>query len=243
MHDDNALSTTQYHDLRSNGESTEPPDMTPALSNHDPKSDSECTEKTQESKPPESSVPLKRTVYPVFLVLFYSAAAIYSWAIICILTYRPIGGVGYGIDQLNHVGKNLSEWQRFLKMHDPLEWEDPWKGNAFSKHLNEFYNKSEEYLRAARVVQALVSVATVPLTSAVCLQVAVVYTQQKRTSNGPTLRQSMALADKGWTDPILLGNLIFGGWRKYSSALLILSLFVHLLGEFKSSIGFQTSRS
>lgn len=41
----------------------------------------------------------------------------------------------------------------------------------------------------------------------------------------------MALVDKGWTDINLIGRLISGGWKKYSSALLLLGLFVHLLGE------------
>lgn len=221
MHD-NALSTTQSHDLRSNEELTEPHDTTSAPSNHDPGSHSEDAEKTQEVKPPEPSVPLKRTIYPVFLVLVYSTAAIYSWTIICILTYRPIGGVGYGLDQLNHtVGRRPWEWQDYLAG----------RGNALPDYLNKLYHKSEEYFRAARVVQSLVSVVTIPLTSAVCSQAAVVYIQRKRTSNGPTLRQSMALADKGWTDIALIGKLISGKWKKYSTVLLLLGLFVHLLGE------------
>jgi hypothetical protein len=149
----------------------------------------------------------------VFLVLLYSVAALYAWVIICILTHRPIGGVGYGIDQYN---ATLENW---TNDKIPLEW-----------YLDRLFDKSEKYFRAARVVQALVSVVTIPLTSAVCSQAAVVYLQQKRWRNGPTLRQSMALADKGWTDINLISKLILGGWKKYSSALLLFALSVHLLG-------------
>jgi hypothetical protein len=152
----------------------------------------------------------------VVLVLLYSGAALYAWVIICILTHRPINGIGYGIDQLN------SPYPRL--------------GFSISENLNQFFDKSERYLRAARVVQSLVSVVTIPLTSAVCSQAAVVYIQRKRWRNGPTLRQSMALADKGWTDIDLITKLILGGWRKYSSALLLLGLFLHLLGGLISQL-------
>jgi hypothetical protein len=100
------------------------------------------------------------------------------------------------------------------------------------EYLDALFAKSERYLRAARTVQALVSVLTIPLTSAVCSQAAVVYIQRKRGDKRPTLRQSMALADKGWTDLELLKNLIFGGWNKYRSSLLLFAVFLHLLGQF-----------
>jgi hypothetical protein len=42
----------------------------------------------------------------------------------------------------------------------------------------------------------------------------------------------MALVDKGWTDLVLLKNLVFWGWNKYRSSLLLFALFLHLLGKF-----------
>ncbi|KAJ5175919.1 uncharacterized protein N7482_001796 [Penicillium canariense] len=219
MHDDPS-STTQLQDVRCREKLTETPATISAPSTFGPEPHSEedslstqqCTESNHEPKPPKPSVPLRRTVYPVFLVLLYSGAALYAWVIICILTHRPIGGIGYGLDQLN---STLAH---------------PHLGISVPKYLNDFFDKSERYLRAARVVQSLVSVVTIPLTSAVCSQAAVVYTQRKRWRNGPTLRQSMALADKGWTDIDLIRRLILGGWKKYSSTLLLLGLFLHLLG-------------
>ncbi|KAJ5494553.1 hypothetical protein N7463_010640 [Penicillium fimorum] len=157
-----------------------------------------------------NSVPLQRSVYMVFLVLLYGVAAIYAWAIICILTYRPIGGTYYGMDELNEIPEDYS--------YVPTE------------DLAIFFARSEKYLRAARIVQSLVSVVTIPLTSAVCSQAAVVYIQRKRGKNSPTLRQSMALADKGWMDIAMLKKLAFGGWRKHMSSLLLFALLLHLLG-------------
>lgn len=220
MHDDHTSSTSQLQDVRSRERLTETPAITSAPSTSSPESHSEgnslstqqCTESNHEPKPPKPSVPLRRTVYPVFLVLLYSGAALYAWVIICILTHRPIDGTGYGADQ--------------LYSHRPRQH----LGLSLTEDLNQFFDKSERYLRAARVVQSLVSVVTIPLTSAVCSQAAVVYIQRKRWRNGPTLRQSMALADKGWTDIDLIRKLILGGWKKYSSALLLLGLFLHLLG-------------
>ncbi|KAJ5610595.1 hypothetical protein N7510_007314 [Penicillium lagena] len=220
MHDDHTSSTTELQDVRPRERLTNTPATisAPSTSYPEPHSEDDSlsaqqrTESNHEPKQTKPSVPLQRTVYPVFLVLLYSGAALYAWVVICILTHRPIGGVGYGLDQLNSTLANPH-----------LEFTVP-------EYLNKFFNKSERYLRAARVVQSLVSVVTIPLTSAVCSQAAVVYVQRKRWRNGPTLRQSMALADKGWTNIDVIIKLLLGGWKKYSSALLFLGLFLHLLG-------------
>jgi hypothetical protein len=162
-----------------------------------------------------TSVALQRSIYIVFLTFLYGAAALYAWVIICILTDHPIGGTSYGLGELDH-----------LLDHPQLG------SGTVPEYLNELFAKSERYLRAARIVQSLVTVLTIPLTSAVCSQAAVVYLQRKRGTNRPTLRQSMALADKGWTDIKILSNLMLGGWKKYWSSLLILAALLHLLGEF-----------
>ena len=52
------------------------------------------------------------------------------------------------------------------------------------------------------MVQSIASVLTIPLTSAVCSSVVVIYLQHRADARAPnfTLRQMMVLADKGWTD-------------------------------------------
>lgn len=133
-----------------------------------------------ELKPRAPSVPLERSVYIVFLVLLYGAAALYAWVTICILTHRPIGRNTY-----------TPEWEVYDFLIDPNH------KYTVPENLDVFFGRSERYLRAARVAQAVVSVLTIPLTTAVCSQAAVVYVQKKRGDNRPTLRQSMALRDKG----------------------------------------------
>jgi hypothetical protein len=167
------------------------------------------------AKPPERSIPLERSVYPVLLTLLYGGAAVYAWVVICILNHRPIGGESYG----------QAEVDRIFNRTEPT-------GMTIDEGIASFFARSERYLRAARIVQSLVSVVTIPLTSAVCSQAAVVYIQRTRGANRPTLRQTMALADKGWTDIAILTNLFFGGWKRYRSSLLLFALFLHLLGEF-----------
>ncbi|KAJ5666089.1 uncharacterized protein N7477_008537 [Penicillium maclennaniae] len=41
---------------------------------------------------------------------------------------------------------------------------------------------------------------------------------------------SMALADKGWNDPVLITKLIAGGWKRYGSVFLVFALVLNLIG-------------
>lgn len=51
---------------------------------------------------------------------------------------------------------------------------------VFGNAIEQFFHKREKQLRAARVVQALVTAVIVSLTSAIYSQAAVVYIQRKR---------------------------------------------------------------
>ncbi|OBT85064.1 hypothetical protein VE02_07335 [Pseudogymnoascus sp. 03VT05] len=167
---------------------------------------------------PPPSIPLQRSVYIVFLTLLYGAAALYAWVTICILTSRPIGGISYGFDNLE-----------YILQHRDINYTVP-------EYLDAFFARSERYLRVARIVQSLVSVLTIPLTSAVCSQAAVVYIQRRRGGTRLTLRQSMALADRGWTDLGIIGDLMWRGWNRYRSSLLLFALALHFLGGAVSPI-------
>jgi hypothetical protein len=225
MHDHHLSSTTQSQDVQLGESVIETPatisaPSTPGPERHsvdDGSSTGQGTESNDKPKPLAASVPLRRSVYPVLLTLLYGSAAVYAWVIICILNHRPIGGVSYGQAEVTAVLNNPPPNALSITVPEYLDW---------------FFARSEKYLRAARIVQSLVSVATIPLTSAVCSQAAVVYIQRTRGANRPTLRQSMALADKGWTDITILKNLLFGSWNRYRSSLLLFALFLHLLGGF-----------
>jgi hypothetical protein len=146
---------------------------TPGSDRHSVHDDSSSQQVAGSDKPnpPNPSVPLQRSVYTVFLTLLYGAAALYAWVIICILTYRPIGANSYGPSELDRIlsGPHLGT-------------------TTVPEYLGALLAKSESYLRAARTVQSLVSVLTIPLTSAVCSQAAVAYMQRKRGAQRPTLR-------------------------------------------------------
>lgn len=153
---------------------------------------------------------LRRAPHIVILALLYTVVAIFAWAVLCILTHRPIGARSY---------------QPNLGSETELEdYLDSAKGN---------FGTTERLLRASRVCQSLASVLTIPLTSMVCSCAAVAFLQRraKQSWHVPTLRQSTALADKGWNDPVLITKLIAGGWKRYGSVFLVFALVLNLIGE------------
>ena len=93
---------------------------------------------------------------------------------------------------------------------------------------------------AIRVLGAVSAVLTVPLSSAICARAAVVYTQRRRDIKF-RLRETLALADRGWWDPYILTQLFLpNGIGRYGSLFLLFctavctlgmaSLLVHQLG-------------
>lgn len=96
----------------------------------------------------------------------------------------------------------------------------------------------------ARVLQSIVSVLTIPVASVVCGSAAVVYAQRGKYLKDLSIGQLVLLADKTWSDPLTIIDLLFGklAWRKtgpginrskhsYASTLLVLAILLHLLGS------------
>lgn len=75
----------------------------------------------------------------------------------------------------------------------------------------------------------MAAVLTIPLTSAVCSKAAVIYVQ-RRGQRMLSLRQTMTLADKGWTEPEIFLKLMTGSYKRYGSWFLLLAIAVHILG-------------
>ncbi|KAI0451725.1 hypothetical protein F5B21DRAFT_485885 [Xylaria acuta] len=148
----------------------------------------------------------------VIATLGYTALALYAWIITCILTYRPIGGHHYGVS---------------IVKSDNDGW--GWVG---SNHLHGLYEKSESYYRSTRVIQSIVAVLTIPLTSAVCGRAAVAFLQR---NSGMTMRQMIALADKGWVEPGVFLKLLLR-WKRYGSWFLLYALLLSLLGSIISPL-------
>ncbi|KAF8812036.1 hypothetical protein BYT27DRAFT_7088253 [Phlegmacium glaucopus] len=160
---------------------------------------------------------LHRSAYIPKLVLGYTALAIFAWVLTCILSHRPITTDHYDISVHGYVN-----------------------GTA---NIHSLFVENQRWFRVARVIQSIVTVLTIPLTSAVCSKAAVVFVQRQ---SGLSLRQAMALADKGWTDPKLYAKLLFSsGLKRYGSSFLFLAILLNILGGIISPLQsiFLTSRT
>lgn len=170
------------------------------------------SQESASDKPPKVPTSrIHRSTYVVWLVLFYAALVLSSWTITCIITYHPING------------KHYDAWILPSKVY-------PWASET--KDLQKMYAQNEEWYRAARVIQSIAAVLTIPLTSAVCASAAVVYLQHCTKGQPPTftLRQMTVLADKGWTNIGTYYYLITGRWSRYKSVFLLWAVLLHVLG-------------
>lgn len=163
------------------------------------------------SKAPPDSAPLYRSAYIVNITLLYITLAVFAWVITCVLTYKPIDAHHYGVDILNseNNGYGISSVAQFQSL----------------------YKASERYYRAARVIQSIVAVLTIPLTSTVCASAAVTFLQYGKHSRGLTMRQTMALADKSWADAVIIMKLLSGQWKRYGSSFLAGAILLNILGK------------
>lgn len=157
--------------------------------------------------------------YVIWLVLFYSGLVLSSWTIICTITYHPIKG------------KHYNAWA-------PDFDDDSWGSSKNATELQAMYRRNERWYKAAQVIQSVVAVLTIPLTSAVCSSAAVVYLQCRTKAQPPTfkLRHMIVLADKGWTNIETYYRLITGQWSRYSSTFLLWAVILHVLGAIISPI-------
>lgn len=160
-----------------------------------------------------ASTALHRSGYILFLTLIYITLAAFSWVVICYLSFRPITAAHYGA--------------RFSGTQTGY-------GRLGDANLTSLYEKNQRWYHAARVIQSIVGVMAIPLTSAVCSSAAVIFIQQRHSRGGLTMRQVMTIADKGWTDiPTYFRTFPFFGtkrWKRYGSSFLLLSCFTILLG-------------
>ena len=168
-------------------------------------------------KPP-SSAKLHRSVYVLCLVFLYMALALFAWIVTCILTIRPITAKHYGVWIWTEDNNNY--------------------GWGPAESLRPLYLQNESWFQAARVMQSIVSVLTIPLTTAVCSSAAVIFTQHNRRAPGLSVRQVMSLADRSWTDPATYTRTILTskGWKRYGSSFLLLAMLLHILGSVISPL-------
>jgi len=155
----------------------------------------------------QASTTLHRSTYIVGIVIIYSALSLVSWGVICILTERPLTGGRYGYMS------NAAERQVSRRARDTD------------------YAANERWYQAMRVIQAIVGVLTIPITSAVCSSAAAAFAQYSKLSAGLSMRQLIALADRGWTDPrTFLRLMSWNGFRRSGSMFLVLAIALNILG-------------
>ncbi|KAF2229483.1 hypothetical protein EV356DRAFT_455776, partial [Viridothelium virens] len=184
--------------------------VSPIESVHDTASERRIDEETNEEKvdPPPSAL-LGRSSWILVLVGAYSVLAIFAWTVLCVTTYRPI---------------TTPYYNRYY-------------GHLYSGFdIQSLYEKNQKWLESARVIQSIVGVLTIPLTSAVCSKAAVVFTQQPSKRTNLSLRQMVVLSNRGWNDPAIYGRLFSGDLRRYGSSFLSLAILLNILGGIISPL-------
>ena len=175
-------------------------------------------DQTQEAISP-SSTRLRRSGYIPFLVFIYIGFALFSWIVTCYLSFHPIPTNAYGV---------VSNTEHDL--------------TTGGRSLHHLYAENERWYHTARIIQSIVSVLTIPLTSAACSSAAVIFIQQRQRQprDGLSIRQLMTLADKGWTDLSTYSQILpffnTGKWRRYGSSFLLLAMSVNILGSIISPL-------
>ncbi|KAF2453807.1 hypothetical protein BDY21DRAFT_119374 [Lineolata rhizophorae] len=117
---------------------------------------------------------LRMRKFPVLLVILYAAVAVAGWALTCTASRRPITTPSYGYVQ--------QEDGEFDRVYD----------------AEEKYARNERYIRAGQGLRIIAAVFVVPVTSSICAAAAAAYTQDGKRGRHLSLRQTMALADRGW---------------------------------------------
>ncbi|RMY70120.1 hypothetical protein D0863_05997 [Hortaea werneckii] len=168
------------------------------------------------------STRLKRSIYTILIALVYTGLALFAWILLCIQSFRPITTKSYS---LNAVEEELD--------YANSDYDFTSKGGVHPQTSP--YVRNEEYFRHARVVQALTSVLTIPLTSALCSKAAVAFFQ-RRASTGLSMRKLTTMADRGWADPETISKVLLGGWRKYASSFLVFAILLNVLGVVRQFI-------
>ncbi|KAJ5172624.1 hypothetical protein N7492_005217 [Penicillium capsulatum] len=171
---------------------------------------------TQKHASKQTATEISRSRWVLWLVAFYSTLVLFSWTVVCLLNYRPVTAASY---------------QKYPNNRSPNPQAPSWIGPISSQPMRAKYDSNERWYKAVQVIQSIVGLLTIPITSAVCSSAVVVYLQWCKSSSKPTitLRQFMVLADKGWTD-LSIYPQISTKWARYGTPFLAWALALHLAG-------------
>ncbi|RAK89440.1 hypothetical protein BO79DRAFT_263880 [Aspergillus costaricaensis CBS 115574] len=167
------------------------------------------------------------------IVLIYCSLLIFSWTVTCILTHRPL---------LYHHSTPTWESARQLTCASQtvLGVTDSDATATFSCSQREATKvtltaaviaATRRWRLAARVVNSVMAVLTIPFSSFIAARAAIVYGQAAGNKRAFSLRKLLAVADRGWWNPFILARLFSaGGRRRLGSPLLYYSFLVCALG-------------
>lgn len=153
---------------------------------------------------------LERSRHALTVFICYAVLATFTWICTCIMVYRPLTTKRYGYGDKDSYGT--------VHAASP-----------------DRYVNNERLYQAIRFLQAIVAVLTIPATSAICAQGAVIFMQRNKHDAGLSLRQMMVLADKGWTDMGVLSSILHESWERFGSRFLFIAVALHLLGKLLAS--------
>ncbi|KAF9876950.1 hypothetical protein CkaCkLH20_05796 [Colletotrichum karsti] len=147
------------------------------------------------------------------MVALYAALYIFTWTTTCILAYRPLWTSQY-------TTQYLKEYQETTNRSSSTFFDVP-----------KTIAKNKSWYQAIRVLQSIVAVSTLPLTTAVMSAAAVIYVQ--RTKKDLSLRQLIVLADKSWSDIVFLSKWTY---MDFSTPFLKFAVFLYVLGGLLSPL-------
>jgi len=156
-------------------------------------------------KKPRQVIPITKVLRKhrcgLWLASSYCVVMLVTWTVTCVLCYKPIN---------------------FATYHDHQ--------GVYNKRQ---YEVNEWARRLAKTLMSLLGAVSIPISSSVCAKFAAVYCQMHSHNRHQslTMRQTLALADKGWSDLRILSHLVrpIEGRRTRSPALSI-SVLVCTLG-------------
>ncbi|CAG8940701.1 unnamed protein product [Penicillium salamii] len=177
---------------------------------------------TEKHAPKRLVAEISRSRWVLWLVGFYTTLVLFSWIMVCLLNYRPV---------------TIASYQKYPNNKAPNPYRTTWQGSISSQPMRAKYVHHERWYKAVQVLQSIVGVLTIPVTSAVCSSAVVVYLQCRTDNLKPkiTLRQLTVLADKGWTD-ISTYFQLSTQWSRYGTPFLAWALALHLVGTIISPV-------
>lgn len=99
-----------------------------------------------------SSTTLHRSGYILLVVLIYISLAIFAWVVLCLLTTRPLSTPFRAAPNGYNLSSSHLTWDEYMD----------------SPKLRLAYQKSAWWYSAVRIVQSIVTMSTLPVTTAVC---------------------------------------------------------------------------